>query len=163
MPQGIKFHCYADDTQVYIYLSQKNSSVALEKFNRGLDDIKEWMSASKLKLNPEKTEFIVFGSKRQRDKLTGCFLSNILGSPLCPPEWVKNLGVRFDSDFFSLSKHVQNVCKSCFEQLRDFRHVRQFLTHDASVLVAIALVSSRLDYCNSLFRSFSKLNLRKLQ
>ena len=27
------------------------------------------MSTSKLKLNPDKTEFIVFGSKRQRDKL----------------------------------------------------------------------------------------------
>ena len=48
-------------------------------------------------------------------------------------------------------------------QLRDFRHVRRFLTHDASVLVANALVSSRLDYYNSLFRSLSKFNLRKLQ
>ena len=68
----------------------------------------------------------------------------------------------FDSDF-SLSKHVQNVCKSCFVKLRDFRHVTRFLTHDVSVLVANALVSSRLDYCNSLFRSLSKFNLRKLQ
>ena len=31
------------------------------------------------------------------------------------------------------------------------------------MLVANALVSSRLDYCNSLFRSLSKFNLRKLQ
>ena len=68
----------------------------------------------------------------------------------------------FDSDF-SLSKHVQNVCKSCFDKLRDFRHVRRFLTHDISVLVANALVSSHLDYCNSLFRSLSKFSLRKLQ
>ena len=68
----------------------------------------------------------------------------------------------FDSDF-SLSKHVQNVCKSCFVILRDFRHVRWFLTHDVSMLVANALVGGRLDYCNSLFRSLSKFNLRKLQ
>ena len=116
--KGVEFHCYADDTQVYIHLSQKNSYAAFEKLNRCLDDIKEWKSASKLKLNPDKTEFIVFGSKRQRDKLKGYFLSTILGSPLCPAEWVKNLGVWFDSDF-SLSKHVQNVCKSSFVQLRD--------------------------------------------
>ena len=45
-------------------------------------------------------------------------------------------------------------------QLRD---VRRFLIHDASVLVANALVSSRLDYCNSLFRSLSKFNFHKLQ
>ena len=66
--KGVKFHCYEDDTQVYIHLSQKNSSAAFEKLNRCLADIKEWMSASKLKLNPDKTELIVFGSKRQRDK-----------------------------------------------------------------------------------------------
>ena len=62
---------------------------------------------------------------------------------------MKNLGVWFDSDFF-LSKHVQNVCKSC-----EFRHVRWLLTHDTSVLVASGLVSSQLNYCNSLFRSLS--------
>ena len=36
-----------------------------------------------------------------------------------------------------------------------FRHVRPFLTHDASVLVDNALVCSRLDYCNSLFLGVS--------
>ena len=47
--------------------------------------------------------------------------------------------VWFDSDF-SFSKHVQNVCKSCFIQLRDFRNSRQFLTQDAAVSVANALL-----------------------
>ena len=159
---GIKFHFYADDSQLYIHLSQKNASAAFEKLNKCLNDVKEWMTTSKLKLNPDKTEFIIFGSKRQRDKLKACFPIDILGNSLCPADSVKNLGVWFDSDF-SLSKHVQNVCKSCLVKLRDFRHVRRFLTHDVSVLVANALVSSRLDYCNSLFRSLSKFNLRKLQ
>ena len=84
------------------------------------------------------------------------------GQSLCPSESVKNLGVCFDVDF-SFFKHIQNGCKCCFTQLRDFRHVRRFLTYSASVLVANALVSSRLDYCNSMFRSLSKFNLRKLQ
>ena len=73
-----------------------------------------------------------------------------------------NLFVWFDSDF-SFSKHVQNVCKCCFIQLRDFRNIRQFLAQDAAVSVANAFVSSQLDYCNSLFRSFSKSNLHRLQ
>ena len=47
--------------------------------------------------------------------------------------------------------------------LRDFRKNRQFLTHDASVSVANAFVSIQLDYCNSLFRSFSKFILHRLQ
>ena len=144
-----------------MHLSQKKASAAFEQLNRCLDDGKEWMSTSKLKLNPDKTEFIIFGLKQQRNKLKACFPIDILASPLCPVDSVKNLGVWFDSDF-SLSKHIQNVCKSCFLKLRDFRHVRRFLTHDVSVLVANALLSSRLDYGNSLFRSLSKFNLRKL-
>ena len=94
------------------------------------------MTTSKLKLNPDKTEFGVFSSKRQRDKLKAYFPTTILGSPLWTAELVKNLGVWFGSDF-SWSKHAQNICKSCF--------------------VAHALVSSRLDYCNSLFRSLSSI------
>ena len=94
--------------------------------------------------------------------MKACFPIDILGNSLCPADSVKNLGVLFNSDF-SLSKHVQKACKSCFVKLRDFRHVRRFLTHDVSVLVANAVVSSCLDYCNSLFRSLSKFNLCKLQ
>ena len=54
----IKFHFYADNTQLYIHLSHKNASSALAKLNACLRDVQEWMSLSKLKLNPEKTEFI---------------------------------------------------------------------------------------------------------
>ena len=160
--KGVSFHFYADDTQLYVHLSHRNASAAFDKLNRCLQDVKEWMSASKLKLNPNKTEFIIFGSKKQRERLNTCFPIDILGNPLHPTESVRNLGVWFDSDF-SISKHVQNVCKGCFSQLRDFRNIRQFLAQDAAVSVANAFVSSRLDYCNSLFRSLSKVNLHRLQ
>ena len=107
-----------------MHLSQKNASAAFEQLNKCLNDVKEWMSTSKVKLNPDKTEFIMSGLKKQRDKLKACFPINIMGSPLCPVDSVRNMGVWFDSDF-SLSKHIQNVCKSCF-----VKHVRRFLTHD---------------------------------
>ena len=84
-PQGsveIKYHCYADDNQVYVLLTQKNSYAAFEQLNRCLDGVKERMSTSKLKMNPYKTEFIVFGSKRQMDKLKTYFPTTTLGSPL---------------------------------------------------------------------------------
>ena len=98
--KGVKFHFYADVTHIfYVHLSQKNTSSAFELLNRYLDDVKEWLSTSKLKLNPDKTEFIVFDSKRQRDKFKACFPIDICDSPLCPAESVKNLGMWFDYDF----------------------------------------------------------------
>ena len=101
----IKFHFYADDTQLYIHLSPKNASSALAKLNACLRDVQKWMSLSKLKLNPEKTEFIVFGSKAQCQKISSHFLVSILGSLLHPVDSVRNLGVWFDADF-SFSEHI---------------------------------------------------------
>ena len=47
--------------------------------------------------------------------------------------------------------------------MRDLRQIRQYLTRDAALTAANALVGSRLDYCNSLFRGLSVANLHKLQ
>ena len=115
-----------------------------------------------LKLNADKTDFIIFGAKSQQEKFNPFFPVNILGESLIPSDAVKNLGVWFDSDF-SFTKHVKTVCKLCFIQMRDLRQIRQYLTRDAALTAANALVGSRLDYCNSLFRGLSVANLPKLQ
>ena len=158
----IKFHFYADDTQLYIHLSHKNASSALAKLNACLHDVQEWMSLSKLKLNPGKTEFIVFGSKAQRPKISSHFPVSILGSLLHLVDSVRNLGMWFDADF-SFSEHIKRTCKACFFQMRDLRRIRKYLTPEVAVLAANAMVSSRLDYCNTLFRGSSGFNQYKLQ
>ena len=71
------------------------------------------MSLIKLKLNPEKTKFIVFGSKAQCQKISTDFSVSILGSLLHPVDSVRNLGVWFDAEF-SFSEHVKRICKACF-------------------------------------------------
>ena len=158
----VKFHFYADDTQLFIHLTHKNAKIAFNRLGKCLEDVKLWLCANKLKLNADKTDFIIFGSKSQQDKLNPFFPVNILGESLIPSDAVKNLGVWFDSDF-SFTKHVKSVCKLCFIQMRDLRQIRQYLTRDAALMAANALVGSRLDYCNSLFRGLSVSNLRKLQ
>ena len=75
---------------------------------------------------------------------------------------IKNLGVWFDSDF-SFSCHVRNICKASFVHIRDLKRLRGYLTHEAALLAANALVESCLDYCNSLFRGLSALDIRRLQ
>ena len=107
------------------------------------------MSLSKLKLNPEKNEFIVFGSKAQRQKISSHIPVSILGSLLHLVDSVRNLGVWFYADF-SFSEHIKMTCKVCFLQMRDLHRIRQYLTPEVAVLAANAMVSSRLDYCNSI-------------
>ena len=85
----------------------------------------------------------------------------MLGNFLSPTEALRNLGVWFDCDF-SLLRHIQNICKSCFAHI-GILSVRHYLTCHAALMTVNTLVESRLDYCNSLFRSLSSLDLGKLQ
>ena len=100
--EGVSFHFYADDTQLYVHLSHMNDSAAFEKLNRCHQDVQEWMLASKLKLSPDKTEFIPFGSKKQ-ERLNAFFPIDILVNHLHLTESVSNLGVWLDSNFPSLN------------------------------------------------------------
>ena len=68
----------------------------------------------------------------------------------------------FDSNF-NFSNHVSQVIKSTRVQARDLYRIRPLLDMNTSVLLANALVSSRLDYCNSLFLSLIDFELRRLQ
>ena len=117
------------------------------------------MSENKLKLNPDKTEFIFFGAKDRYKWLSDSFPVNILGNCLSPTDVVCNLGVLFDAKF-CFTNHVNSVIKSCFISLRDLHRIRRIPSVDTSVVIANALVSSRLDYCNSLFRSLSSRNVQ---
>ena len=56
---GNSFQFYADDTQLYVHLTYKNVASALDKLSHCLEDVKRWRSTNKLKLKPDKTEFIL--------------------------------------------------------------------------------------------------------
>ena len=58
----VSHHMYADDTQVYIELSQSNTHKSISSLSDCLTDISLWMKSSKLKLNSDKTEFIIIGT-----------------------------------------------------------------------------------------------------
>ena len=83
-----------------MHLTHKNVASALDKLSFCLEDVKTWLSTNKLKLNPDKTKFIVFGSESQHEKLNHSFPVNILSNRISPVDAVRNLGVWFDSEIF---------------------------------------------------------------
>ncbi len=58
----IAYHCYADDTQIYLALSPNDYS-PIDSLCQCIDEINSWMSQNFLQLNKEKTEVIAFGNK----------------------------------------------------------------------------------------------------
>ena len=90
------------------------------------------------------------------------FPVSLLQNSISPSSEAKNLCVIFDSDN-SFDKHIASVCRACYYHLRDLRRIRKYLSTDTAIMVANAMVSSRLDYCNSLLYGVSKSNIAKLQ
>ena len=62
----------------------------------------------------------------------------------------------------SFDKQVSETCKTCFFHIRALRRIRASLTTEASKTIAVAMVDSRLDFCNSLLAGTSVSNLTPL-
>ncbi len=160
--KDIKHHLYADDTQAYTSFNITTFKTYIKQLQNCLVSVKEWMYHNLLKLNPDKTEFLLIGNKCHREKFVSEFPIDILGNPLSPSDSARNLGVTFDADF-SFKRHINNTVSSCYYYIRDIRRIRKHLNLNAATALANALVSSRLDYCNSLLYSVPACYIRKLE
>ena len=63
----------------------------------------------------------------------------------------------------SSSKHISNIRKTCHYHIRDFACIRRYLPKTVAITLANALVSSHIDYCNSLLRGCTKREIQRLQ
>ena len=60
--QAILHHLYADDSQLSVSFASRDSVAALNGLQSCLASVQSWMSMNKLKLNPDKTEFLLIRS-----------------------------------------------------------------------------------------------------
>ena len=157
----ISYHLYADDTQMYISFHSSDAAISLSTLSTVLDSVHLWLTSNRLSVNPSKTEYLIIGTPQQRSKLTA---SSILfqGNILKPSDSTRNLGIIFDKDL-SLKQHVSSICKSSYYQIRQIRQVRSSLDKNSAIVLANSLVSSKLDYCNSLFYGLPAVTLDRLQ
>ena len=158
----LNYHIYADDTQVYLAFDLKSPERALHKLTSCLQDIRTWMIRNKLKINDDKTEFLIIGSKNTLSNISSNTKLSVGSSLIEPSTKAKNLGVIFDSHM-SMDNHVTNICKSVNHHLRNIGSIRRNLTKSATEQLVHSLISSRLDYCNSLLCGVPDTQLNRLQ
>ena len=120
------------------------------------------MSTNKLKLNPDKTEFLLSGNKQHWSKYLSMFPIKLLGVETYPSKSARNLGVIFDKNF-NFRSHISAICSSCIYHIRQLRYIRRHLDLDSAKLLANVPASSRCDYCNSLLSGIAETDLTKVQ
>ena len=141
------FHFFADDSQIYLsFDSDTPELITISKFG-------DWMSFNKLKLNSEKTELLLIGSKfRPRPQLSPV---NISGDLIRASMFARNIGVIFDSHMTS-EHRVSNVCKTFFSHIRNVARIRKYLSVENKKTSIHSFVTCRLDHGNALLYGLPK-------
>ena len=157
------YHSYADDTQIYISFKPGDDDMQniLVRLQACVTDLKSWMDSNMLKLNEDKTEFIVFCPKLKSNLYSSIEIT-IGNSIIKSSSAVRNLGVVMDASL-SMEKHVGELSRSCFYNLRNISRIRCFLSEDTCRVLIQSLVISRLDYGNCLLAGSAKYLVDKLQ
>ena len=106
------------------------------------------MLADRLKINDDKTEFLVIGTKQQLAKVNIDSI-NVGTAEVSSSSEVKNLGCWLDNQL-KLDSHINRLCKSAFFHLYNIRRIRKLLSSETTQILVNAFVTSRLDYCNSI-------------
>ena len=119
------------------------------------------MIKNKLKINDSKTEFIVFRAPQAKQNLSS--LSVYVGDSIIQQSSkVRDLGVIIDQ-FLSFDDYISSVCRSTHFHLRNIGRIRHLLSHHATAQLIHALISTRLDYCNSVLYNLPKSSILRLQ
>jgi len=158
---GFSFHIYADDTQVYVGFKPGDSEVVLHKLEKCIDEIRAWMTAYKLKLNDDKTEFMIISSRHMLKKFEGLSL-HIGATEVSSVRAARSLGVMMDT-VMNMDAQVTAVCKSAYYQLHNIGSIRKYLSRDVAAQLIHSFVTSRLDYCNALLYGISDKSLKRLR
>jgi len=156
---GVNYHFYADDTQIYMPISDVPS--AKNKVANIMNDIKLWMHERKLKLNEGKTEVIVINGPLNNANYIHMDDTEFI-KDITPSNNVRNLGLIIDNKL-SLKNHFNSVIKSCNFQLRKLSLIIKYLNKNVATTLVHAFITSRVDYCNSLFVNLPNKDLARLQ
>ena len=159
---SILHHSYADYSQLQNSATPDRLPDLVDSTRLCNDDIKDWMTDNKLKLNDDKTEVVIISSSRMSTALS-IPDSFYIGNASVPfSDTVKNLGVTLDCHL-SLKTHVLNLVRTANFEVRRIGSIHSLLTTEATATLAFHFVISRLDYCNSLLSGCPRSLILRLQ
>ena len=128
---------YADDT--IVMKSAPNVKHATKSVENCISDLISYFEYHSLKLNSDKTEFIVFGKNKGNNKLV---VNNI---PIEESDTVKYLGVLIDNEL-KFDKHVKFVLRKMAQGIKSLYVLRNAVPTYLKTIILNAYVLSHIQY-----------------
>ena len=126
-----------------------------------MEHIITWNNIHFMKINPDKTELLLLRPSSLNREVV---IKGVLFGEQCIrfSNQVKNVGVWIDNNL-CMNKHVNSIVSHCYKILKDIGRIKKYLSRIYLERFVHAVITSRLDYCNSLLVNINKDNLYKLQ
>ena len=160
----INLNAYADDHSLNKNFNANNrieETSMIKSLELYMNDIKDWMDSNKLKMNTTKTEFIIFGSKKQLQKCTTETLK--VNDYIVPvSNTIKYLGAWLDKHL-SFKTHIKKKCQTTMMNLHRIKTIHHMLSQEACHQLMLGLVMSHLDYVNAILINQPQREIHKLQ
>ena len=151
-----KYVFYADDANIIV---TADDEIELKhKINTVLQALSFWVVGNGLKLNLQKTKYMVFTNRRKINKEMDLFLS---GVKIEYTERERFLGVIMDSSL-SWAKHINLLAAKISRNVGIMYKLRGKVPHSILKNLYDSFVQSHLNYCSSVWGLGSKTSLQPL-
>jgi hypothetical protein len=140
-----RYYSYADDTQLLHSGTANRINGVINELEADFQRVAQWASSNLLKLNADKTQFLVL---KGNSLLCPLVQLRLQGQTVMPADKMKILGVIFDSSM-SFMAHANHIASKVSGFLRMMAHRRNKLPRKTLILLVNAYVSSQLSYCLS--------------
>ena len=160
----LNYQLFADDQKIYISFKPVTTgmqSQCISSIEACIEDKRSWMNTNLLKLNDNKMEFIILGTRQQLAKSNE--ISIKVGNAVAKPvPNVRNLGFFLDCLLKMDSTSTKFVAIYIHYSIT-YTKYDHTLTWMAQKIIIQALVLSKVDHCNSLLAGTAGYQLDKLQ
>ena len=159
-----KYHTYADDVQWYIKFKPEEGIDSFETANTVMSNIVKYSNDNFLKLNTDKTKYIVLGSPGNLKKLSDVQLPPLTlnGDILERKYELKNLGVIFDKNM-QWTDHINSMVGKSYGRLKQAYKFRNFLSIESRFKLVETYILSLFNYGDVLFQNITAKLSNKIQ
>ncbi len=148
----LKFHLFADDTS--IFFSYNNAKDLESIVNLELKNVSTWLSANRLTLNVDKSNFLTISNKKKGESAIDIKIDN---NSIKEKDYIKYLGVLIDNKL-NWKQHTQYVNTKVSKGIGILAKMRHFVSQDVLRQLYHAFIAPHISYGLICWGSASKCN-----
>ena len=140
--QICNLNAFVDDSKISLSFSVDEISEAKHKLEKDLRLVAEWCCKNSILINPEKTKFLLVGTRQLLNLLPENISLNFLNNTIAPVTSVNDLGITLDSNL-TYNKHITQLTWECMSKLCQINRVKHCFYRNTLIYIISATASHR--------------------